>query len=223
MEFIKLEDEKFNIKYSQNKPHNKHFPNAKIDEINRNEYKFSSLLTKDEMHFNIEKTYYRDSSSILYGFIKDFPEFYGHNYNNYYHLHIYNPELLILSCTGNRFQGFDFPIKVNLSDGQYFSLSQIYKLNSNNIYIVACKAYMFEMIYRFMKLDYNTSLSKKDINFLNKLDPNKLYNDKFLSDNNIKHNNIVYNNGLINIPIFEKIGKNWVFYRHNFDKYKDKL
>jgi len=233
MIFTKLEHEKFSVKHGVNKPGDKYFPNSNIKLINNNRYEISSNLKDKRMMFSSRYLHYNTYLNIIKdNFVNAFPDLNLEGYYSNYVAFSYTDDrdLIVFSFDRETKNNFDYPIQLTLDDKGLVELNTTYpflyhkiKLNEKTrIYITSCRSYIFELIYKeYMGLFKNDYSSIKD--FIFNLEPNKTYTDDFFKENEIIPRPLIYNNGLINIPIFEKIGDNWIFYQHNFDKYRDKI
>lgn len=83
-----------------------------------------------------------------------------------------------------------------------------------DLFFVSSRSYIFWMMYN----KYFENIKTFDYSFLDKLDSD-LYSNDFFIENNINPTKIFVKD----IPILEQFNDQWIFYKHNFDKYRDKI
>lgn len=64
-----------------------------------------------------------------------------------------------------------------------------------------------------------SACTQEEIDFISTLNSGELYPLSFFKDKGINPKRIVIRENTLEIPIFEFIGENWVFYKHNFDNH----
>lgn len=128
----------------------------------------------------------------------------------------------------------DYPIHVNFSDSEedkklkekvyeFFGKKES-EFPNMDLFVVSCGGHIFELMDQLHN-DKVKILTKSQItiDFLNELDDTLKYSSEFFEEKNIAPKEIKVNIGFINVPILEQFNGQWIFYRHNFDKYRDKI
>lgn len=226
MKITELKGIKFNIPKGYIKPNNKYFPDAKIETVKGYDktHEISSNLSKDKLPFKVFPFGRYIAINIFNNCYKTisvnntYPQ---QNMTNGSLAKIDNNFFMVL--TDNE-SVIDYPLKVNLtSKEQEKFLSEIrYYHNSGNLpsnskldlFFVSCRSYIFGMMYN----KYFENLKTFDCSFLDKLDSD-LYSNDFFIENDIKPRKIF----IKNTPILEQFNDQWIFYKHNFDKYRDQI
>jgi len=235
MQFTRLENEKFTVKAGDNKPNKKYFPYTDFRSVGNTKYEFSSISKKDKMVFQIRYTngnkVFKNIANNMVNKSPDFKKL--EDVNSFFFAYTKNNDVVVISCHLYPKNYFNFPVQVNFDSNEMIEMRKNYLFanmlknvdDKTKFYIVSCRSYIFETMYKEYVMDANVQsfLSENNLDLIYNLDPNQTYDDEFFADNNISPRPVIYYNGLINIPIFEKLGENWIFYHHNYDKYKDKL
>lgn len=141
---------------------------------------------------------------------------------------------IIGSCGGYINLKTDYPIYVNFTDSEEDKTlrEQVYEFFGKkesefpkmDLYIVSCGGHIFELMDQLH--NDKIKISKKSqitIDFLDGLDGSLKYSSDFFEEKNIALKEVKVNIGFTNVPVLEQFNGQWIFYRHNFDKYRDKI
>lgn len=226
MKITELKGMKFDIPRGYIKPNKKYFPDAKIETVDGsdNNYKISSNLSNDKLYFKIfsfDRYVAKDIFSNCYQQISTMD----------YTSTIYNTNASLAKIDNDIFMvltdntsNIDYPLKVNLISQEkkkflseisyYHSTKDILADKQLDLFFVSFRSYIFGMMYN----KYFENIKTFDYSFLDKLDSD-LYSNDFFIGNNINPTKIFVKD----IPILEQFNDQWIFYKHNFDKYRDKI
>lgn len=121
-----------------------------------------------------------------------------------------------------------YQIKFDLEEFQKFSVNLLKYLyygslpwNTSNIFFVKNEVSLFSIMYHAcMQEDISGEDKETLLNYLDNLEDTEIKDEE---KNSIICDDIIYKTDLIEIPIFEKIGNNWVFYKNNYSTYRNDI
>jgi len=138
----------------------------------------------------------------------------------------------------NKTQSTVSPIEIGISQDEWPEIIQGFKncvisssyvpsrpAEQNYFFITPSRTQLFEIFYKVSKgeiIKYK-SIDENILTFFDKLESTKSYNKEFFIENDLSPKTIIFKEGKIDIPILEKINQDWIFYKHNYDKYREEI
>lgn len=96
---------------------------------------------------------------------------------------------------------------------------------NTTVFLARDRRAIFSLIYQALYTNRDITIVNQQpmmdiITFLDNVNDNQLNNNEI---KDIITNDIIYNNGIVEIPILERMDDIWIFYKDNYNKYRDKI